>query len=150
MLFNNSCAYKHCPVSTNTQILEVLSSHLPNSVTAALRKSPLPVGRCDRCHVPPQSKPSNVPGGGTRSCSWRQFEEQVIALMWCVLSPSRPASWLSFHSSTWALGLAMTWALLELDPDVGLVGLPEFSISLRPPLTAVSVHWGLTLVLRTR
>lgn len=23
MLFNNSCAYKHCPVSTNIQILEV-------------------------------------------------------------------------------------------------------------------------------
>lgn len=53
MLFNDSCAYKHCSISTSTQILGAVSSHLPNSVPASLQKSPLVVaGRCGRCLVP--------------------------------------------------------------------------------------------------
>lgn len=93
MLFNDSCAYKHHSVSTNTQILGALSSHLPNSVKASLWKSLLVVpGRCDR--HPPQSKRSNA-------SEWTRSFGGAWGRGCCsgVVGPVhfQIACWLSFH-----------------------------------------------------
>jgi hypothetical protein len=58
-----------------------------------------------------------------------ELGEEAVALVWWVLSTSRlPVG----SHSTWALGLIMISASLELDP---VMSLPEHSILLYPLLT---------------